>query len=79
MWGTPKKQFSPLCQVSPRSKLQRQMAPFPYPYGLDVTSVLKGKEFGSFYWTKLVLPGVQTPSAKYGLTPSTQASVLMIC
>lgn len=62
MLATPKKQLSLLCQVILPSESQWQMAPFPYPNGLDVTSVLrallKGKEFGSFYWTKLILPGV---------------------
>lgn len=41
MQGTPKKQLSLVRQVIPPSELQRQMAPFPYPYGLDVTSVLR--------------------------------------
>lgn len=42
MRGTPKRQLSLLCQViPPPSELQRQMAPVPYPYGLDVTSVLR--------------------------------------
>lgn len=41
MRGTPKRQLSLLCQVIPPSELQRQMAPFPYPYGLGVTSVLR--------------------------------------
>lgn len=41
MRGTPKRQLSLLCQVIPPSELQWQMAPVPYPYGLDVTSVLR--------------------------------------
>lgn len=41
MRGTPKKQLSLLCQVIPPSELQWQMAPFLYPHGLDVTSVLR--------------------------------------
>lgn len=82
MRGTPKKRLSLRCQVIPPSELHRQMAPFRYPYGLDVTSVLralKRERIRLFLLDQTCLPGVQTPSAKCGLTPSTQASVLVIC